>query len=112
MTRRGWTEIFRVVEGIVVCVYIYMKCVYSVCWLVLGEFLVSDLSSDDLILSISEDQTSNSFTLIINVFKCTPRPSDSIPACSCKHGSVVAFLPFIMAYHSSFAWQSEETGQE
>ncbi len=70
-----------------------------------GEFLVSDLSTDGLISCISEAQNSNNFTF-------SPTTSDSIPACSCKHGSVVAFLPFVMSFHSSFAWQSEQIGQE
>lgn len=105
-------QISWVVEGMR-CQCVYEACVFGVLAGVgVGEFLVSDLSTDGLILCISEAQNSNIFTKIINILKFSPTTSDSIPACSRKHGSVVAFLPFVMAFHSSFAWQSDQIGQE
>ncbi len=50
-------QIVWVVEGM------RCQCVYEVCVLVgVGEFLVSDLSTDGLISCISEAQNSNNFT--------------------------------------------------
>lgn len=60
VTQCGWTVIFW---EYVVCVY-----TWTVCWVGVGEVLVSDLSTDGLISFISEAQNSNSFTLIINIY--------------------------------------------